>query len=363
MNELAYNELAEALGKITMNDKPKKALLSALRTTNGDVRAACKIAGISHASAYRWKKADPQFARAWLESSRAEVARPVSTLVDGQFKLKKRDPFSMTMTCGEWFAVPANPIQRDTEKHATKAKGGHLAFSIPAHAIVTAAMLPDGSMVKIDGHSRAFLWSNGDLAPPRSLCVNVLPVANIEEAVFLYKTYDSQSAVETGADRIAGAFRLADLSAQSDAVVRGGITGALSLLLDPGQSREMRSNIYDAVGEWKAEITLLDGLTVTRSKFPSFIVAAALATFRVRGKRVARFWTSYSGGNGTKIDGESDGIQALEGLRLTLRGKGQSVDLNRMNAGKAVYCCEAWLQDRSLKRVLETDILKYIASS
>ena len=66
---------------------------------------------------------------------------------------------TIRMSVDEWIKVKANPRQRDTEKHAAKAK--HLLTPSPDHAHVSAARLPNETLVKLDGHTRALLWKRG----------------------------------------------------------------------------------------------------------------------------------------------------------------------------------------------------------
>lgn len=45
--------------------KRRKALISILRETGGNVTKACEIAGIGRSAAYEWREADPEFALEW----------------------------------------------------------------------------------------------------------------------------------------------------------------------------------------------------------------------------------------------------------------------------------------------------------
>ncbi len=68
------------------------------------------------------------------------------------------------MLVEDWIKVTPNPIQRDTEKHAAKAK--HLLTPHPTHSVVHAAELPNGKLIKLDGHTRALIWKRKDVVPP-----------------------------------------------------------------------------------------------------------------------------------------------------------------------------------------------------
>jgi hypothetical protein len=68
-----------------------------------------------------------------------------------------------------------------------------------AHLQVNAAQLPDGMMIKLDGHTRAELWRlNPDLAPEKVLSA-VYQVKSVEEANELYHHFDNKVAVDTPA--------------------------------------------------------------------------------------------------------------------------------------------------------------------
>lgn len=45
-----------------------------------------------------------------------------------------------------------------------------------------AAALPGGRLIKLDGHTRAFLWASGQLQKPPCVYVRVYLAANMEEA-------------------------------------------------------------------------------------------------------------------------------------------------------------------------------------
>jgi hypothetical protein len=118
-------------------------------------------------------------------------------------------PKIRTMTIADWIQVPTNPAQR----HHAGRRAAHLDRLEEAHLTVAAAELPDGSLVKLDGHTRAYKWQKApDLFPPQQvLNVQVFPVNGIQDAIDLYRRFDSKDAVETSADEIASALRLADL--------------------------------------------------------------------------------------------------------------------------------------------------------
>lgn len=62
------------------------------------------------------------------------------------------------MSLHQWLQVPDNPRQRDTIRHATKAAKDHLSEPSLTHLEVSAAELPNGELLKLDGHTRSYLW-------------------------------------------------------------------------------------------------------------------------------------------------------------------------------------------------------------
>jgi len=132
---------------------------------------------------------------------------------------------TMTMTIDDWIAVPDNPVQRDTERHARKAT--HLHALHPTHQVVEMARLPNGEQYKVDAHSRAYLW-DGRLAGegirperPRLLTVNVWACQSLADVKRHYDTCDSKAAVVTLPDKLHGAQRELELRFRSTLLKSG----------------------------------------------------------------------------------------------------------------------------------------------
>ena len=97
------------------------------------------------------------------------------------------------MSVEQFHKIKDNPIQRDTERHATLANrppNGHLSKIHPSHASVAVAQLPNGKYTKLDGHCRSMLWDIGALEEPNILYVTVYPAANVDEIKDYYLTFD-----------------------------------------------------------------------------------------------------------------------------------------------------------------------------
>jgi hypothetical protein len=218
------------------------------------------------------------------------------------------------------FAVQDNPRQRDTEGRAARAK--HLRVAHPTHARVNMARLPDGSLIKLDGHTRAHVWAAGVVAPPVVIYADVYECASIEEVKALYATFDSRAAAETVTDQVFGSIREHGAQFSSELLKSQRFAGALrtatALLLGHGHL-EGRT-VYDFFEYWLPELRLLDECQPTRKRFHTGIATAALLTFRRYGPEAGPFWKTFAAGGGTKIGGKRDAIQALEERMESLRG-------------------------------------------
>lgn len=259
------------------------------------------------------------------------------------------------MTPAQWADVQDNPIQRNTDEHAKKAVRGHLRTASPAHELVVAALLPDGTMVKVDGHTRSALWQDGRLEAPSTLQVVVHTVPSMAVAMELYKHYDNPGAVENAGDRLSGAFRLHGLVAKNRLLTQGGITTALSIIDD-------RKPVYEMVGEWKDELELLDEVDASLTAMPSTLICAALLTLRKHGAKALDFWRLYAAGGGTRIDGKSCGVDELTRIVADLRARKQlatgGANSRQAQAGRAISCCDAWLHGRNYAVGAKTTDLK-----
>jgi hypothetical protein len=265
---------------------------------------------------------------------------------------------TISMSHQQWAQIQDNPIQRNTEAHAAKATKGHLQRTSTSQALVHAARLPDGTLVKLDGHTRGLLWSDGRLPAPSAVLVAVHDVHSMADAVELYKEFDSPMAVEGATDRLSGAYRFHGITPSGKILVHGGITSALNLL-------NRGASIYESVGDWKQELLLLDEIDAAPAAMPAVVICAALATLRRHGPTALEFWRLYAAGSGTRIDGKSDGVDELTRIVADLRARktlGSGSWANRLNqAGRAISCCDAWLQTRSYtKGAKATDVRTYV---
>lgn len=282
-----------------------------------------------------------------------------------------------TMTVREWIAVPDCPIQRDTERHAARAT--HLMTPLSIHSIVYAAELPDKSLVKLDGHTRALLWKKNQVKHPAEITVILLPVKDMEEVKQLYQTLDSKDALETQRDKVSGAFGNLGFSPDSPLLQRGSITTALRMsyvammggnVQDAGYRRKVSAakgttkgmpDIYVLIYEFQNELFALDSFGANH--IPSGVITAFILTYRKYGKRIAPFWTALFGNGGEKMGGKMDAVQALAELMLQRKGRTAGSSATYDLASRAVNAAEKWLENEYFSSIPRPiDITNYIAN-
>lgn len=90
-----------------------------------------------------------------------------------------------------------NPVQRNHEK---RLNAPHLKGKVAApQCIVNVALLGSRKIV-LDGHSRRAAWANGQLSCPETLLCVCYKISTIDDAIQLYKYFDSRLAVEKPSD-------------------------------------------------------------------------------------------------------------------------------------------------------------------
>ena len=208
------------------------------------------------------------------------------------------------MTPEKWMAVLANPRQRPTESHAAKAIKKHLKNYSITQDTVFAAALPGGTLVKLDGHTRAYLWEQGLLAKPQCVYVRVYLAKNMEEAKELYTHFDTRDQTETQLDIFGGALDEHSIEAESGLIKNKANTSALTKLESSNKS------VYQIVGAWRREIEALDGIGFSKNSLKSGGVLGALVILRFFPLETAiAFLTKIQKDEGTKDANGSDSVQ------------------------------------------------------
>lgn len=214
---------------------------------------------------------------------------------------------SITMTVPEWLDVPENPIQRNDELRVNMR---HLRKLHLAHRCVSMAALPDGSIYKLDGHTRARKWAEGTLAEPDYLQVAVFSVRTIAEVEDLYRTFDARTAIKTSADEVCGGIRRADLSFETPWLQAGKFAAMLALAHDL-YGVEKKAPHERRVNLWAEELKLFDSISPKKGRFIIGVGAAALCALRKHGDSAIDFFDRYNRDIGMKTEDRRDSAQML----------------------------------------------------
>lgn len=265
------------------------------------------------------------------------------------------------MTVEDWISVEDNPIQRDTEAHAAKAK--HLKKPHETHAYVYAAELPSGKLIKLDGHTRALLWKRKEVEAPKKLFVAVIPVKDRTAAAAVYKNFDSREAMETMRDKVFGAFRRHGFEPKSSLLKYGGLTSALRIayrvLKDRRsagaangltQSEAAKADIYAIIDEFSLELHALDAFGLGQGRLSAGVIAAFLLSHRKYADEILPFWVSVIANKGSKIDGQMDAVQAVCEMIMARRGNQSGAAAYEL-AGRCLTAVEKWRRDAYLFRI------------
>jgi len=219
------------------------------------------------------------------------------------------------MTAAEWAAIPDNPIQRNTELHARRAK--HLRNPSPFHRFVDMAVLPDGTRFKIDGHTRSWLWEQRQIPIPETVIVDCWSVPDVNAVELLYGHRDNPMAAETSVEQLTGAVKLYGLDFET-AFLRAGQFGSglkrayfhVKGQARPEQWRELPLT-FAAIEMFQEELMWLDGLGPVQRRWPGGLITGFLVTMRRAGEAGLEFWQAYSDNKGVKMEGRMDAVQAL----------------------------------------------------
>lgn len=273
------------------------------------------------------------------------------------------------MLTSDWVKVTDNPIQRDTERHALKAK--HLRTPHATHSTVFAAELPNGRLVKLDGHTRALLWKRKEIEVPVQVTAIIYPVQNMSEAEKLYQDFDSKEALETTRDKVSGAYNKHDFAPQSPLLQYGTLVSGLRLAYgvllggsvktaqasgggaktSPRQRQVSGVTIYQMIDEFSPELHMLDGFGLRQGQITSGIIGAFIVSARKYGHEVTKFWQGVFANTGTKMGDQMDGIEAVSQLIAINKGRGFSKMKTADIAARALMGLEKWRKDELLGRM------------
>lgn len=260
----------------------------------------------------------------------------------GDARYKRAETVKMSFE--EWESIPSNPRQRNEIVRIDKGRADHLLNPNEKHREVALAVLKDGRLYKVDGHTRTALWRSGRVHIPSYLLVDVYDCADEQAAMDLYDLFDNTGAQESGTDRVTGAFREAGISPTSQMLLEGGISTAMRELYEfvnqVHVTTQMKNSVINSsIKTYAKEIMLLDKINPTRDAFPYGIVMGAILTFARYGDKPLRFWELYQADAGSKDDGTVDAVEALVQRRKEARGKSNST-MGRLLMNYSIKACD-----------------------
>lgn len=229
---------------------------------------------------------------------------------------------TIKMDVDEFIKITGNPAQRNTAHHAKQAVKTHLGQYHESHLKVAIAVCGN-TRWKTDGHTRAFLWDNGELTAPKFVYVDVWEVKNKEEAVNLYETYDSRFALETTADMVSGALRLMGIDNANKSFSRNtGIRSATVLINKlTGKYKPDHTTAQNLMLHKKEIKKLIDqqwagspNPSHRKPGIPSCAVAAFIITYKIYKDECLGFWDGFYNGKGVGMfkSGRDGSLAAAE---------------------------------------------------
>lgn len=250
-----------------------------------------------------------------------------------------------SMALEKWLDVPENPVQRDTEYRARRAK--HLHKLAPSHLTVAMAKVKgNGKIWKVDGHTRAFVWLNtltGNGAEPvcdkvpDKVFVDVYEVKDEKAAKVLFDTYDQSASVKTASDIVFGAIRDQHLKFETSWLAHGHFKYAVqsaSQLLKAGTisrpggklSAPLKMDIRNLVNLWAPELLALDKIHPKRN--PWFGVATmvpalwSLCLYHPT-DRTLEFWRRLNEDEGNKRGKQKDFVYLANEYIISAKEEGK----------------------------------------
>lgn len=231
------------------------------------------------------------------EAINAEVQR-----VESQWTVlsdKGGASFTVEMPTATWIALPPHPLHRNVEKHAARdqwklAKRAHGAVAESLRWLIGAEY--NGEVYKLDGHTRAYLWTHRRLPYPSSVYATIYRCKSRDEFLDLYTSFETQPNTGRQQDRVAGAMREIGLELKSRRLRHGAFADVLSLAWR-GKTRGIDStgrkyedfDVRQALASFAPELRLLDSIGPTPEVFYTGVCAGALLALAADPKSIEFF--------------------------------------------------------------------------
>lgn len=219
------------------------------------------------------------------------------------------DTRSVYMSVDDFLQIERNPHQRCERLRTNKL---HLRKLVPAHSGVDIAIMPDGSLYKLNGHTRAFMWGKNKLERPKYLVVNVYSCETLDQVTDYYEHFDNNAAAKKGADTMQSGAHKAGVEFKTSWLKAGKYASMLSLACThAGISLKMTPKI-DLVGKFKRELVLFDAIPdLKRDNFKIGFGAGALLALRKHGASAVDFIDAFNKGLGVNHRGQKNAVQFL----------------------------------------------------
>lgn len=249
------------------------------------------------------------------------------------------------MKLKDWAELPVFFTQRNhaarilQEKHRSR-----FVKLAPTHLIVSAVVMPDGMIYKVDGHTRTEAWKLEKVEVPQEVMVIKYHVKTPEEAREIYEMIDNRGSVKTGSDTIFSVMRDNGFTPISTLLYECSYNMALNIAFGTsGKSYPKSKQVQDAL----PYLRMFDEINPRKDKFRVAIFAAVLMTLRLDGTKALVFWDAYQKGefrdgsrtNAHLVVAECDDLIAEEKLGGT--------GVQREAAGKLLAIYLAWRANRN----------------
>lgn len=262
----------------------------------------------------------------------------------------------IVMHITDWIGVEDCPMQRDTAARAKRAQG-YLRFPLATHYEVSAARY-NGQLIKLDGHTRALLWSEGTIPfdPLGTVNVTVYNVSTLTEMRALYESFDNKLASKTASDSTLSAVK-------SNGLV---LTSTLLRAARFGQALNTASQLpaaerYEQVRLFARELEILDELNMSTTYCWNPHIAAALLTIKLHGDKARDFWHRVNHSDGCSEGGRGDPVFTAGQITLKARGKVGQFESFQKFVHQLLWLCDRYVRDphSHVKRTCETTVTDY----
>jgi hypothetical protein len=240
----------------------------------------------------------------------------------------------------EFCQLPPHPCQRDTEEHATFAERRYLKESAPTHAMV-ATVVYNGMVYKLDGHTRAYMWTNRGLARPAMLNDVRYYVETLGDFEDLYYMIDEKQQGKTPRATLDGVVHAAGYRFEAELLKKNtymmAVYAAMNGTFDNVSTMdykqysslsgtERRHAIREVLSQWGELFNIIDEIGPKASHgWKSPVLAAMFMSIRRYGRKIIPFWVGVVNDEGWHAGGLKDGVQtACDKIRDSIHCKKDS---------------------------------------